>query len=360
MIVFKEIFIASLKELIRDRAALFWFLAFPVIFIIIFGIVFSGGGEQQFTVGIVTPGQNPMVEKMVEGIKTIPTFDVKTGSEQEELTALKKGQRSLVIVIPNVNYQAIISGKGYEVPLYYDASRKNTSQVLISVVSEIFSEIENRITGRPKIFEVAPRAVQARRLTDFDYILPGILAMGIMQLGLFGSFQFLSLREQKIIRGLGVTPLPRIALLGSEIIVRLIMSLVQALIIIGIGRLVFHVTIISSLWKVLGLVILGSLTFISLGYMLITFTKTMESGRGIIQLVQFPMMFLSGIFFPIYFMPDYIKPVVRAIPLTYLGDALRQLMVGATPNYTMSINLTVLVVWLAVTFGITVKFWRWE
>ncbi len=102
------------------------------------------------------------------------------------------------------------------------------------------------------------------------------------------------------------------------------------------------------------------MTFISLGFMLINFARTPESGQGIIQVVQFPMMFLSGIFFPIEFMPDYIKPVVKAIPLTYLGDALRQVMVGAVPEHSMQTNLLVLSSWLIVTFLVAVKFWRWE
>ena len=184
--------------------------------------------------------------------------------------------------------------------------------------------------------------------------------MAIMQLRLFGSFQFLSLREQKIIRGLGVTPLPRTTLLGSEIMVRLILALVQTTLVLLIGTIVFNVTIIGSIIKLAGLAILGALTFISLGYMLISFASSMESGEGLVQVVQFPMMFLSGIFFPISIMPDFIKPVVKAIPLTYLGDALRQVMVGAPPEYAMSTNLLILAAWLIATLLVTVKFWRWE
>lgn len=220
--------------------------------------------------------------------------------------------------------------------------------------------IDRGLTQRPQIFTIDTETVQAQRLSNFDYILPGILAMALMQLGLFGSFQFLSLREQKIIRGLGVTPLPRSTILSSEILVRLIVALIQTFLIVIIGQTVFGVTIVGNLFKMSGIVILGSLTFISLGYMLISFASSMESGRGIVQVVQFPMMFLSGIFFPVEIMPDYIKPVVKAIPLTYLGDALRQEMVGATPAYSMTTNLLVLTAWLVVTLMMAVKFWKWE
>jgi ABC-2 type transport system permease protein len=138
------------------------------------------------------------------------------------------------------------------------------------------------------------------------------------------------------------------------------MALVQTFLIIFIGQTVFKVKIIGSIINVTGLVIRGALTFISLGYMLISFAKSTEGGQGIIQVTQFPMMFLSGIFFPVEIMPDYIKPVVKAIPLTYLGDALRQIMVGASPQHSMQTNIMVLVAWLFVTLILGIKFWKWE
>lgn len=360
MSIFKHVFVANFKEFIRDKTALFWFLAFPIIFIFIFGIVFSGGGEQSFTIGLVNETDSAFADQMAQHLESVPTFNIEYGSYEQEKEALNSGKRSMVLVLPDINPAEMQQGKKYNINLLYDAAEQQTSQILISVVRQIFSEVERKITGNPRIFEIKTETVQAESLSDFDYILPGILAMALMQLGLFGGTQFLSLREQGIIRGLGVTPLPRGTLLSSEILIRLIMALVQTFIIIFLGTMVFDVQIVGSLLQVVGLVILGALTFISLGYMLIAFASSPESGQGLIQIVQFPMMFLSGIFFPINFMPDYIKPVVKAIPLTYLGDALRQVMVGASAEHAMGTNVTVLSVWLVITLAIAIKFWRWE
>ena len=360
MRVFKELFIANLKEFIRDTSALFWFLAFPIIFIFIFGIVFSGSGEQSFSIGVVNQTETMVTNRMVDGIKSVPNFNVNTGTEEEEMKELEQGRRSLVLVLPEIRGADLQQGKTSEVEIYYDATNRQTNHMLISAIQQIFTEIERKIQGKPKLFKLDTQTVQAERLSDFDYILPGILAMSLMQLGLFGGVQFLALKEKGIIRGLGVTPLPRSTLLSSEILLRLIMALVQTFLIVFIGQTVFGVKIIGSLLTVSGIVILGALTFISLGYMLISFANSVESGQGIIQVTQFPMMFLSGIFFPIDFMPDYIKPVVKAIPLTYLGDALRQVMVGASPQHTMQTNITVLIAWFFVTLVIGIKFWEWE
>ncbi len=157
-----------------------------------------------------------------------------------------------------------------------------------------------------------------------DYILPGILGMALMQLGLFGALQFLNLREKKIIRGLKTTPLSRSTILSSEILLRLVAGFLQALIIILLGVFIFGLNLEGNLLIIFFLILIGSLTFVSIGYMLICFVQSMEGGNGLAQIVQLPMMFLSGIFFPIDMMPDFLQPVARIIPLTYLADALRQ------------------------------------
>ncbi len=360
MKIFRQVFLANLKEFIRDKSALFWFLAFPTIFIFIFGIVFSGGQEQNFTVGMVTEGDSPFVDKIRNTFESISTFNMRYGSYYEEKEALNNGNRSMILVIPDISWEDIKTGKKRDITVLYDGARLQTGRILSSVVRQIFLEIEAELTQSPRIFNINSETVQVERLSEFDYILPGILAMSLMQLGLFGGLQFLSLREKGIIRGLGVTPLPRSVLLSSEILLRLIMALVQTFIIIFIGKVIFDVQIVGSLLQVAGIVILGALTFISFGYMLISFANSEESGQGLFQVVQFPMMFLSGIFFPINIMPDYIKPVVKAIPLTYLGDALRQTMVGASAEYAMQTNILVLLGWLLATMLISVKLWKWE
>lgn len=235
---FKGMFVANLKEFVRDKSALFWMLAFPLVFIFLFGVIFSG--------------------------------------------------------------------------------------------------------------------------IEFAFILPGILAMALMQLGLFGSLQFVILREKKIIRGLSVTPLSISSLLSSEIVVRLLAGIAQATIILLVGKFIFDVTLVGSLLHVFLLVLLGAVTFISFGYMLTCFVKTSEAATGLMQVVQMPMMFLAGIFFPLEMMPEFLEPVTRIIPLTYLVDALRQVMIGNYSEFSMVMNLSVLGIWLVASGLVAVKFWKWE
>ncbi len=362
MKMFKAIFMANVKEYLRDKSALFWFLVFPLIFVFIFGWVFTGSSEPVFNIGIIVHSEDEVTERMLAGFESVDSFNtyIEKGNGEGELEALRNGQRSLVIEIPKLNMENMSMNDAIDIPVYYDVSKQQTNQVLLSVVRQFFTEAERQLAGTPRIFNLEEKSITTERLTDFDYILPGILAMALMQLGLFGSIQFLTLREKKIIRGLGVTPLSRSIILGSEILLRMILGLIQTVIILTIGSIFFDITIANNIFKVFAIVMLGSITFISLGYMLISFVKTAEGGNGLIQVVQFPMMFLSGIFFPHEMMPDFIQPIVKILPLTYLGDALRTVITGLPAAYPLMTNVLVLGGWLLVTLIIAIKFWRWD
>jgi len=358
MKLFKEVFIANIKELLRDKSGMFWLVAFPVIFVFIFGLIFTGNtGQQSYTIGLVLEGSSVINNNIEKVLLKNPSFNIRKGSQEEEVNALQEGKRELVIIIPEIGFDL---NSQYDIQILYNRDLNGTANIIISSLKEIFYSIERRLTEQTELFNIRPEAIQAKTLSDFDYILPGILAMAILQLGLFGSFQFLNLREKGIIRGLGVTPLSRSVILSSEILMRLIIALIQTILIVFLGKWLFDVQITGNLLQVFGIVIIGALSFISLGYMLITFADSMESGRGIVQVVQFPMLFLSGIFFPVEFFPSYIKPIIKALPLTYLGNALREVMVGIPAQTTMQRNIIILLLWTLVTLVLTIKFWKWE
>jgi len=181
-----------------------------------------------------------------------------------------------------------------------------------------------------------------------------------MQLGVFAAIPLAEQREKLILKRLGATPLRRWTLVGSNILMRLVIALVQSVLIISIGALLFGVTIVGSIALTAGFIVLGAVTFTSIGYVIASFAKTEESANSLTSVVQFPLMFLSGIFFPIDFMPEFLQPVAAVMPLTYLGDALRQVMVGGAPYAPLPIDALVLGAWLVGSFLISARFFRWQ
>ena len=122
----------------------------------------------------------------------------------------------------------------------------------------------------------------------------------------------------------------------------------------------FHIEIVGNLLEAAGFVFLGAGAFLALGFMLASFLKTEEQATGVVQVVQMPLMFLSGIFFPFDFMPDFLRSIARLLPLTYLGDGLRQSMVNGTQVAPIAVDAAILVGWLVVCLGIAARSFRWE
>jgi ABC-2 type transport system permease protein len=187
-----------------------------------------------------------------------------------------------------------------------------------------------------------------------------MLGLSVMQVGIFAAIPLVADREKLILKRLAATPLRRWQLVGSNVLMRLLIALAQTVIIVVVGTMAFGVEITGSLVLVAGFVALGAITFLALGYVVASFASTEDSANGMTSIVQFPMMFLSGSFFQIDAMPDALQAVARVIPLTYLSDALRQVMVGGAPFAPLWVCFAVLIGWLVVCFGIAARKFRWQ
>ena len=361
MRAFWRLLVANLKEFARDRTALFWMLAFPKFFIFVFGSVFSGEEATTFTIGLVVEDSGPAGTELAEAFEGISVFEVERGDRQAELEALNDGDRRAVVVLPQGLSEAIASRQPLDIAVYCDASDRTTTQVVLSILRQVVEEADRHISGTPRLLRVSEQTMLSHRLRDIDHLLPGVLAMALMQLGIFGTaLPLISLRQRQVLRRLNVTPLPRSTLLAAAVVQQLITAVIQTAVILTIGTLFYGVRVVGS-WSLLaGLVALGGTTFIALGFFVASISPTEESGHAIAQLINFPMLFLSGTFLPVEEMPKWLKPVAQAMPLTYLGDAMRQVMVGASAVHPIWLDGVVLVGWLALCVAISVHFFRWE
>lgn len=361
MNAFFQLYRASLKEYTRDRMAMFWTLAFPVFFMVLIGIISSGNSDTVFDVGVVAEDKSQIGTALEKVFAKVPAFKVTEGTRDALLEKLKHGDLRVVIVIPDGLSDSVSAGKTANIETYYDPSNQTTAQIVLNIVKQVVDGFDQQVTKRPTLLAIKPVSIASDRLRAIDWLLPGILAMALMQLGLFGTAPALvQLREQQVLRRIGATPLPRITLLGSQVLHRLTIAVAQTLLILIVGMLMFKVTVIGSAILLAGFVLLGASMFLAIGYLVSGLAKTQESVIGISQLINFPMMFLSGLFFPVEIMPEWIRPVVNAMPLTYLADALRQIMVGAPPVYSLGLDSLIVGVWLVVSMALAVKFFRWE
>jgi ABC-2 type transport system permease protein len=356
---FLKLLRADFRQFLRDRVAMFFTFLFPVIFMLIFGFVFADS-DVSYNIGLVDEDHSEVSAGIAASLQAVPPFKVSQGTLDEELSALRSGDLHAVILLPSGLGAALASGQTSDVTAYYDPSQTTSSQIILSIMQDVINGINQQISQRPDPLQLKEESIQSHELSYIDYLVPGVLAMSIMFLGLYSGIVQVDRREKKVLKRFGATPLKKQKVVISQIVERLIIALIQALIIIVIARFVFNVQMVGNWFVLFGVVILGTLALIRIGYFLVARARTVESAQPIIQLVQFPMMFLSGIFWPIEIMPAFIKPIVLAMPLTYLGDALRQIMVDATPLYPLYTDLAILGAWLVACMLLAFWLFKWE
>ena len=351
---------ANLREFLRDRAAVFWTIAFPILFVVVFGLIFGREGGQSYNVGLVNQDASPQAAIVTETLGGMDVFEISAGDEAAEVQRLRDGERRAVIVIPKGFGAAIDAGAPVPVDVSFDPSQQTTSQVVVPVIERALEVADRNISNtRPVVF-ASFSTLQSERLSTLDFIIPGIVAMSVMNAGIFGAVNLVSLRERRVLRRLQATPLSRFTLVGADVTIRVVVVFVQAAMLIAIGHLAFGVKLLGNLPALAGVLALGALAFLAIGFFLGAFAKTEQGFFPLAQVFTFPMMFLSGVFFPVEAMPEWLRPLINLLPLTYLGDAVRQLMTGGAPLYPMALNLGVMAAFLAVFFALAVRFFKFE
>jgi ABC-2 type transport system permease protein len=355
--------VANIRSYVRDRAALFWTLAFPLIFIFMFGFIFQGGGDPGLSLGWVDRDGSPEATQLRGAFETPDGIELTVADEEAALEQMREGQLDAVVVVPEgygvaVETAAGGSGPPGSVVVYTDPSRQNLTASVYQAVGSVLGVVN--LGGRPPLVIPRPETLQTENLNFISYFVPSMLGLSVMQVGIFAAIPLVADREKLILKRLAATPLRRWQLVGSNVLMRLLIALIQAVIIIGVGIVFFGVTISGPFPLSIVFIVLGAVSFLALGYVVASFASTEDAANGMTSVIQFPMMFLSGTFFPIDEMPDVLQAVARVIPLTYLSDALRQVMVGGAAFAPLWVCFAVLAGWLVVCLGIAARKFRWQ
>lgn len=353
---------ANLKMQVRNRTALFWLLAFPALFILLFGFLFKNNSDITVSVGVVNGNSTPVAAQMTKAMQKSSFFKVqRSGDREAELKKLEQGDVDAVLVFP----ERASPGRPLHVTSYVDRSRVSTSQAVSAALQQIADRFNQGPERGPRLVSLDTRGVQSHHLSTIDYLVPGFVAMSIMQNGILGlSAAFVALRERGVLRRIRMTPFPLVSFIGARIVSNLIVVLCQVGILLGMARALFDLRvggdIVSVATGVAVFSLLGALAFLAIGFFVAGISRKVESANTLGNLITFPMLFLTGIFFPINQAPQWMQEVSKALPLSYLADGLRQAMVYGTPFTHLWTDAVALLATALLGLILAVRFFRWD
>ncbi|HET8547625.1 MAG TPA: ABC transporter permease, partial [Bryobacteraceae bacterium] len=194
-----------------------------------------------------------------------------------------------------------------------------------------------------------------------DFVVPGLLGMNLMGNGIWGlGFAIVDARRKKLLKRLVASPMPRHEYLLSFLLSRLGLLVIEVIAVVGFAILVFGVPLRGSLPELAFLCLLSSLAFSALGLLIASRAQTIEAASGLMNFTMLPMWVLSGVFFSAERFPAAFQPFIRALPLTAVIDALRANMLQGMPIGQMRWQLVVIACWLAGSFTLALKLFRWR
>lgn len=354
------LYAASARELSRDPMALGWIVALPLLFIVLYGGLFRNSSGLSVSLGVTAAPHSAVARELERELRAVPGLKIKEGTTSSLLSSMRQGNLDGIVTLP-AGLDSALHGGTAQLGVIYDPSRQTTAGVVQTLVAQVADQVDRQITGRRQLLSVRATPLNGRVLGFFDYAMPGIVAMALIQLGLMGTaMPMIQLRQNGVLRHLGATPLPRGVLAASQIGLRLTLALAQLLLLIYLGHLIGGITVVGS-WPLLVLItLLGSLSMIALGYLLAARSRSSEGANGMVTLVFMPLIFLSGLFFPLELGPSWMKTLSAALPSTYLGDALRQVMVGGTPRFSLAIDCAAMAGFMVLFAGAAIRLFRWE
>lgn len=389
----------DLTEFPRDKMRLVVFLIMPIFMMILTGFIFPNQSSiKDIPIGIVNSGPkvgNQLKEalsniEMTKGNKAFTVKEYKTVDQVKE--AIKKQDVNGALIIPEDFSKVIMSSKQAKIIIIEDQSSPQISKTTTSVLSKVVEMFGQKIgsqkvetllsknsqTGKPDTSMqqmppsgqsdassyITPISVEVKGLIEgetnyFDFVAPGIIAMIVLTAVLTGLAASVSVeREHGTLDGILIAPISRLSIIMGKALSQSVRGLIQGALVLLLAMVLFGVHINGSLLLVTLILILGIFSFVGLGILVSASAAQQESAMQVLSMVQFPMLFLSGVFFPIQQMPAFMQVISKCVPLTYAVDALRKVMILGAGIGDVAKELVILVLFGAVTLIIAVPLFK--
>ncbi len=383
-----KIFAASVKMVYRDRIALFWAMAFPLMFVALFGL-FSMGmtGNNLGKLAYIDAAGDGLSAHFKQAVSDAGVFTLTEDytDPEEAKEAMRNNKINFVLVVEKAQDGEGGTAVFPDITLYTDVKNQNINAAAISFFDslkqqfyaatmiaqidyvlglDIDPQAKQFYSGLKKALQSASQPISHQEggknpVTYFDMVFVGLICMGIMNYAVTGfAINLATMREQKILKRLLTTPLPIRRFMLGEVLAYLALAFAQLGIMLAVGVGMFGARIYAGWWFLFLLVFLGALLFLSLGFFLAAFARTANAAAGMANGIAIPLMFLGGVFFPLEVLPGPFYQVVRFLPLAPMIQSMRSVCLEGDPVSSQLPRLLIMLVWLVVVAALGLVFFR--
>jgi ABC-2 type transport system permease protein len=352
---------ASFRSMLRNPSAVVFSILFPLIFILVFGLI--GNGSISIDVGVLS--KSDTTNSVYQALKHVNIVHFHYGNDSSMQNDLQKGQLDGLVYFQKNDSP----GKPMIIKIKSSNIKQEESTIFKSVINNvIISQLQLMQKFAPQSMPSLPtieeQQISARQFKTIDFILPGQLGFSLLSTGVFGvAFVFLSLREQLVIKRYFATPIRRGYIVVGEALSRLLFAMISAVVIVLIGHFAFNFTLINGFWTFLQMMALsavGLIIFMGFGFIISGVAKNVNTVPPLANIVTLPQFLLSGTFFSISNFPSWLQPVCKILPLTSFNDAMRKVAFEGAGLSAISSDLLMLGIWGVVIYAVAFKVFKWE
>ena len=337
--------LAIVRGFTRDKASVFFSLVFPLMFLVLFGAIFADQSRSELD--MVQVGDVPVLQELPDGAQEAfdDTFAVtRTDDVDAAVELVRSGDADVAVEMRGDTLVAHIT---------------LTDQVAAAVTRGSLQAFVDGTNAPP--YELAVEPVEDESLSAIQFVTPGLLGWAVAMSAAFGAAATLQgWRQSKLLRRLQLAPVATRTVVGARVSVTLVIALVQMAIFLGLGTVLFGLSLTGSWWMAVPLLVTGTLSFMSLGLLAGAVTRSTEGAVNAANFVVLPMAFLSGSFFPLDAAPQWLQTVSQALPLRHLNEGMLDVMVrGEGPSAALA-PIGVLALFAVVVTLVAARLFRWE
>ena len=358
--------VVKLLSFYREKTTMFFTIAFPIILILLFGTIFMSQDSVEYHLCVQDLDQTKTSAESIKTLEQIGKFTITRVDPSANATQYVRDSRvNLVLVIPKGLEKSLMRRKFFKdytasatITYIYDPSSSSVTTKM-DILNGVLAGINQETSGIPPFIKSAGKSILTRKYRFIEFFVPGIIAMAVMTMSLFNTVDSdTELRQKGIIRKLSTTPITRTDWILSNILYQFILAVICTTAMLLVSYAVFDVSLHIDAW-LLAFILLDVFAFVGIGMILTRFAREAQSAAAASNAISLPMMFLSGTFFPIEMMPEFLQKFAKILPLFYVNEGLRAAMVFED-NMAALRSAAIIAVFAAVVFILGILATKWE